>query len=76
MLENLSKITFIQDRITAIVNDKLITGCWQCRYHIRNHEKDKPAIHWCEANKTGDEYMELDNLQTIPKECKYGVRAE
>jgi len=73
MVESIKNI-FVQDRRTAIVNDKVITGCWQCRYHMRVHEKDKPDLHWCEANKTGVEYRGLSNIYTIPDECKFLVK--
>ena len=56
---------------TAIVHDKIITGCWMCRYRIRRHEAWHPVEDRCERRDT-----KLSNIHIVPKECNYLVSAE
>lgn len=58
---------------TAIVNDKVLTGCWMCRHLIRPLSKDNLQIHWCGAK---EEYTELTNIHIVPKGCRYMVDTE
>lgn len=61
---------FIIQKRTAIVEDRVIHECKQCRYRIRAHEKNKPVLNWCERNN----YKELKNITSIPEDCVYVVK--
>jgi hypothetical protein len=61
----------------AIVNGLPVSGCWQCRHHIRVHAEDKPTINYCGIINNDDEpYRELDNIHIVPDECRYRVKPE
>ena len=55
-------------------SSKLIHECRACRYRMRVHQKNVVVKNYCERNMKGNEYMELQNIAIIPKECKYLVR--
>ena len=64
------KNPFIIRKRTAIVEDRVISGCRSCRYRIRAHEKGVSTQNWCERNN----YKVLGNINTIPDDCNYVVR--